>query len=181
MSIWGSSNKISSNRKELEDIIKEIEAFRVKEDSSKFDNGGRTYLKKENLDIYLEDAGGDEQEVTFADDANLISSKLENGNHKPVIDLDLPCQLHPSSTEGHFHLYIDKELDWEQYEALLLVLADCGIIEQNYAEASIRRGFSAVRPPWVKKGDEQRKRDADAAARAKAAGGSSSYGYYGYS
>ena len=68
-----------------------------------------------------------------------------------VIDIDLPVQVTPSSTEGHFHLVIDKTMSWEDYKLLLYALARVGIIEKGYAEASIAKGFSAIRLPWVKK------------------------------
>jgi hypothetical protein len=37
------------------------------------------------------------------------------------------------------------------YESLLNALANAGVIERGYASASIERGFSCVRLPWVKK------------------------------
>jgi hypothetical protein len=57
----------------------------------------------------------------------------------------------PSSTEGHFHLFIDKEMTWDHYRDLLCALAAVGIVEQKYVNATIDRGFSAVRLPWIKK------------------------------
>jgi hypothetical protein len=71
--------------------------------------------------------------------------------HKPVLDVDLNIQVLPSSTEGHHHLFIDKEMTWSQYEKLLTVLADVGIIEKGYLGACKSRKHSAVRLPWVKK------------------------------
>lgn len=71
--------------------------------------------------------------------------------HKPVLDLDIPAVLLPSSTEGHFHLYIDKEMSWKSYKKLLTVLAEVGIIEEGYLRASVARKHTAVRLPWIKK------------------------------
>ena len=71
--------------------------------------------------------------------------------HKPVLDLDIPAVLLPSSTEGHFHLYIDKEMSWKSYKKLLTVLAEVGIIEEGYLRASVARKYTAVRLPWIKK------------------------------
>lgn len=79
------------------------------------------------------------------------STEPSGGFHKPVLDIDFPAALLPSSTEGHYHLYLDKEVIWDDYVALLKALATCGIIEQGYANASIERGHTAVRLPWVKK------------------------------
>jgi len=74
--------------------------------------------------------------------------------HRPILDVDLPMHIIPSSTEGHGHLYIDKLLTWHQYERLLSVLADCGIIERGYYNVSVAREHTAVRLPWVKKEEQ---------------------------
>lgn len=71
--------------------------------------------------------------------------------HRPVLDLDFPAQLIPSSTPGHFHLYLDREVEHEKYMRLLDALADCGLLEDGYRNASQDRGYTAVRLPWVKK------------------------------
>jgi hypothetical protein len=84
---------------------------------------------------------------------NLISSLIEgagsNGNtlnHAPVIDIDVPCELVPSSQIGHYHLYIHKEISWLQYRDILRALAVCGIVERGFYSASVNRGYSSVRP-----------------------------------
>lgn len=71
--------------------------------------------------------------------------------HRPILDVDFPIAAVPSTTPGHFHLYIDKELTWTQYRELLGVLADIGIIERGYLQASEARQFTSVRMPSVKK------------------------------
>lgn len=87
-----------------------------------------------------------------ADEAEVVSSlDLGTYKHRPVLDIDIPAALIPSSTPGHSHLYIDKALTWEQYESLLWALVDCGIIESGYASASAARGYTSARLPWVKK------------------------------
>lgn len=97
----------------------------------------------------------EEQKVADLDSANIISSEVEGkpGRHKPVLDIDLGVKVIPSSTEGHFHLLIDKEMSWDDYQRLLWVLADVGIVEENYASASDERGYTAVRLPWINKAD----------------------------
>lgn len=75
--------------------------------------------------------------------------------HRPVLDLDLPAQLVPSSTPGHFHLYLDVEVAHWPYMALLEALEHAGIIEPGYSRASQERGYTAVRLPWVTKDAEQ--------------------------
>lgn len=87
--------------------------------------------------------------------AQIITSRVEYPEvedfHKPILDIDFPIQCVPSTTPGHFHLYMDKELTWDKYKALLHALADAGIIEDGYRWASIAREYTAVRVPWVRK------------------------------
>lgn len=71
--------------------------------------------------------------------------------HRPVLDIDFPAQLIPSSTPGHFHLYLDREIEHKKYLRLLDALVECGLIEEGYCNASQDRGYTAVRLPWVKK------------------------------
>lgn len=115
--------------------------------------------------------------VTFAvpiDEANLITSlspeaidvedPFEEGDgvevmHMPVIDIDVPCRLVESTTPGHFHLYIDKGISWDAYVVLLMAMEEAGIIETGYLSASLDRGYTAVRPPWVKKDPEPVKQE----------------------
>lgn len=71
--------------------------------------------------------------------------------HRPVLDLDFDAALVPSSSAGHHHLYLDKVLTWSDYVKLLNVLAEVGLIEPGYRDASIAREFTAVRLPWITK------------------------------
>ena len=90
-------------------------------------------------------------------DANVISSdsSADPNVHYPVIDLDVPVYLIPSSTSGHGHLYINVGMTFEAYKNILVALADAGVVEQGYVDASIRRGRSDVRLPfWAVKGKE---------------------------
>ena len=92
--------------------------------------------------------------IISTDKAVVATSKLEDypdDMHSPVLDIDVPHYLIPSSTEGHSHLYIDVPMPWDKYVKLLEVLADCGIIEPGYLRASLARGFTAVRLPHIKK------------------------------
>lgn len=88
-------------------------------------------------------------------EAELVTSQslLDKDMHYPVIDIDFMCHLEPSSTEGHFHFYINKQIPWDKYEKLLKVLAECEIIEPGYCGASTERKFTSVRKPGLKKGD----------------------------
>lgn len=71
--------------------------------------------------------------------------------HRPILDLDFDAHLVPSSSADHHHLYLDKVLTWSQYVRLLDVLAEVGIIEPGYRDASVAREFTSVRLPWVAK------------------------------
>ncbi len=89
---------------------------------------------------------------TMPDD-NLATSIARNGfgSNFPVLDLDFPAALFPSTQRGHFHLYLGKRLTWDQYQRLLTVLGEVGILEPGYVAASLRRGYTAVRLPWIQK------------------------------
>lgn len=87
-----------------------------------------------------------------APEPNLISSLLENGNHAPAIDIDLPLHAVPSSTPGHFHLYFEKEMSWKDYEKLLRVMTEVGLVEKGFYEQSLKFQQSYLRLPYVKKG-----------------------------
>ena len=97
--------------------------------------------------------------------ANLITSIVGTGpgslchlggqfaQHKVVVDVDLPVKVIESSTPGHFHLFIDKAMDWQTYLSLLEALVVAGIVEPGYWAAAERRGPTAVRLPWIRKGE----------------------------
>lgn len=89
-------------------------------------------------------------------DENLIVSWLytyaevapDKRLHRPCIDIDFPARLVPSSTEGHFHLYLDGCLiPHDKYMYLLAALASCGVISEGYLKHSTERGGTAVRMP----------------------------------
>lgn len=82
---------------------------------------------------------------------NLISSEQESGLHMPVIDCDYAIQAVPSSTTGHYHLYIDKPITWGSYSDLLLGFLQAGLIEAAWYDNAMRDRRSYVRLPNVKK------------------------------
>ena len=75
--------------------------------------------------------------------------------HTFVVDIDLPATLMPSSTPGHSHLYIESYMSWSQYVKVLDAMAEAGIIEYGYVNASKARGFTAVRLPWIRRNDRR--------------------------
>lgn len=90
--------------------------------------------------------------------ANLISS-IDPGStpgdpaatHRPVLDIDFPAALVPSSTPGRFHLYLDIEIKDADYWPMLEALAAAGVLEPGYVRACQSRGYTSVRLPWIKK------------------------------
>ena len=105
-----------------------------------------------NPDIEVAYAKDDRLVEATPDVANLISSRLDDGMHAPVLDIDFNARLQPSSTKGHFHLYLEKPMTWRKYRRLLRALYKAGIIQKGYYTNSVRRRQTLVRLPWVKKG-----------------------------
>ena len=97
----------------------------------------------------------------LSDATNVITSvirptpflPLDQSLHNVVLDLDLPATLLPSSTVGHFHLFVDHPMTWEVYLNLLDAMVAAGLVEPGYVDASRTRGHTAVRLPWIKKGE----------------------------
>lgn len=91
----------------------------------------------------VEDAEPDVAELVCSDSRD----ERDQGMHMPVIDLDLPCSLVPSGTPGHFHLYIDKPCNFEEYMAILKAMAEAGIVQWGFHDRTRERGFGSVRHP----------------------------------
>lgn len=81
--------------------------------------------------------------------ANLVGSlDLDNANyHFPVIDLDFDALLLPSSTEGHHHLYLQKQVTHDKYLAMLEAMVDAGLVEKGYLTSARKKGQTyAIKP-----------------------------------
>lgn len=83
--------------------------------------------------------------------ANLVGSLCDDGMHMPALDIDLPCRLVPSTTEGHFHLYIDKPMFLETYRKLVEALVEAGIVEGAWVDHLERNKMTTLRLPGRKK------------------------------
>ena len=83
--------------------------------------------------------------------ANLVGSLCLDGKHRPVLDIDFPARLVPSTTPGHFHLYLEVALEEAEYMELLQALGKARVLSSFYARASRTRKQSFCRPEWVKK------------------------------
>ena len=98
----------------------------------------------------------DSRRVVDIQDANIVSSFVGEVDgvryHRPLLDIDLPVNLLPS-TNNH-HLYLDKILTEEQYVALLTALHEAGIIGKGNVSQMQVYGATTLRLPWIKKGDK---------------------------
>ena len=79
--------------------------------------------------------------------SNLVTSKIPETLlwQAPAIDIDVPCELIPSSQPGHYHLYIHKAITHVQYQNILKALSDAGIVEKGFFAAFLSRGYTALR------------------------------------
>lgn len=113
----------------------------------------RRYMYSDTMDTTNKKYGEASEVMCSPEKANLISS-LTNVNsnfHAPVIDFDLPIEVYPSTQHGHNHLYINRDVAWEDYKELLILLVKMGLVEHGFADAAIKKGYTAVRPPGVLK------------------------------
>jgi hypothetical protein len=105
----------------------------------------------------------DRDATTDIEEAEAVSSLIRGksfapapgGFHDVLIDIDHKAVLIPSSTEGHFHLYIPLGCPWDDYLQVLKAAARIGLVEEGYVSASESRGATSLRLPWIKKGEER--------------------------
>jgi hypothetical protein len=71
--------------------------------------------------------------------------------HTVAIDIDHAVRVVPSTTEGHFHLYIDVPMPWRKYRRILKALRNAGVIESGYYSAAVARRATFLRLPWIRK------------------------------
>lgn len=103
------------------------------------------------------DNTSDLQETDDLGLADIVTSQHKDefgltGRHMIMLDIDAPAALIPSSTPGHYHLYIERYMGWDAYVRILDAMANGNVLERGYVEASKKRGFTALRLPWVRKG-----------------------------
>jgi hypothetical protein len=91
------------------------------------------------------------------DNATLVTSMTTTGWHMPVIDIDLPCMLVPSSRPGHFHLYINKKMPFEDMLDMLRAMNMAGVVQDGIIHHVQRRGYASVRYPGVTKENEKQR------------------------
>lgn len=112
---------------------------------------GRRYYFAERLNGSGHEPEVDDRRECTREEANLVGSMGSDGRHRPLIDLDEGVQLVPSSTAGHYHLYLDTEMSWSCYLRLLEAMRDAGVVSHFFVKAAMIREQTFVRPPWVKK------------------------------
>lgn len=109
-------------------------------------------VSRQTRTAHFDQPGTAPAEIAPADRANVISSTTgRRCRQAPVIDLDVPHTYVPSDTPGHAHLYLDSEMHDGKVLALMAVLRWTGVIERGHWRGFRRRGYSAVRLPWVRK------------------------------
>jgi len=113
----------------------------------------RLYYYAQTLNDSSHEPGEDDRVLCAKEQANLVSSLCEDGKHRPVLDIDMECRLVPSSTPGHYHLYIEHPMEPGAYFELIAALGKAGILSHFYVKAAQIRGATFVRPEWVKKPD----------------------------
>jgi hypothetical protein len=130
----------------------------------------------DQLDKEARDYSAEKQNVepAVAGEANLIGSLVQGlpedyahrgSLHLPVLDIDFPAHLIPSATPGHYHLYLDRPVLWDDYKNLLAALSRCGIIEHGYYRAAVADGQTFVRIPTNQELFESIDQDLDEEAR----------------
>ena len=113
-------------------------------------------LRSYKVETFLEEyAMGEYEKNTYVNwrDADVVTSELKTFNHIVALDIDYDAHLLPSSTPGHWHLYLDVPggIPNRQYMKLLKQLSKCGVIEPGYYRASKKRGHTALRRPGGEK------------------------------
>lgn len=103
---------------------------------------------------------GDRERAVSLNNANVVTSLIDTdgwspsgGRHHLLLDIDHPSWLMPSTTPGHYHLYVEvpNGMSAADLDGVLDALAIAGVIEAGYAGASKARGFTSVRLPWIEK------------------------------
>lgn len=112
------------------------------------------FVPPEKMSRTSDEEGSEFEDPPSGVEPNLVSSLLdaEDRRHSPVLDIDFEARLIPSSTPGHFHLYLDGlEMDQETYDDLLKALADAGVLSTRYVGFALDRGETVVRREGVTK------------------------------
>lgn len=79
----------------------------------------------------------------------------DDGWRHPLPEFTMNCEVRaiPSSTQGHFHLYINAPLSWDAYLSLLKALYYAKVIEDKFVELTVKNSFSLLLRPGYTKTD----------------------------
>lgn len=77
--------------------------------------------------------------------------EYEAGVSPIVLPLSVPARIVPSSTAGHFHFYIDHEMEWLVYKQLLTALYRAGVIGEDFYGMSVEWKVSFLLMPGLTK------------------------------
>lgn len=146
MTLIARGTKPSDLPESFKRLLARLKAFHVL--GWEHDSDGPTWPKLDREAVWIPEA--DVVSSELIDSSDLLGARTR---HVVAIDVDYPTYLVESSTEGHYHLYIDVPggIPHEKYLRLLDALADAGVIQRGYAKVSKERGHSDLRLPWVPK------------------------------
>lgn len=132
---------------ELPDLAKQLQFANNIDLGTQPNSEGSSFVDQRTVGVDLREA----QVITSLRQGSIPGQPA--GIHYPLLDLDLSAQLIPSSSPDHFHLYIDHPLAWTKYRTLLSTLGEIGLLGDGFVSASLLRGYSSLRLPWVKKAE----------------------------
>jgi len=77
--------------------------------------------------------------------------KLDDDRLATLFAFNVGIRLLPSSTAGHYHLYIDHETTWDKFQRLLSAMYAAGFLGFDYYQMCTQSKMSFVRKPGVTK------------------------------
>ena len=75
----------------------------------------------------------------------LPGNRAPDGQAVAALRLAAATRLVPSHTPGHFHLYVDQAVSWQDYECLLRAMQEAGFVEKGFYLMALRRGMTMLR------------------------------------
>jgi len=106
-----------------------------------------TFEDEPLLFALLKYKAGEDREPAEGDDWDLVSSRLPDGKHALILDLDFDHAYVDTSTPGHSHLYLNTPISWWRAAILLWALRVAKVIESGFFWWSLRRGATFARRP----------------------------------
>lgn len=79
--------------------------------------------------------------------AVLFKGDFEDIHYKIIFEPDVAVVLLPSKSYQHFHLYIEKPINWPKYQDFLNLLNQMGIVQNGFFSMTVTRGMSHLRKP----------------------------------